>query len=140
MVAIGDDDSIDGGDIKEHLKDYLGSGSFATLGTLSDAAKPGILVESLGTIGLPLSERDASELCQRCYEAPLGKGTQSFVDRTVGKTWKLSPAHFRLRNPAWQSTLHDVTGKVAEELGLLERAEIICAETQDAPERAWGVL
>lgn len=60
MVAIGDDDSIDGGDIKEHLKDYLaviGSGSFATLGSLSDAANPGIPVEGLGTIGLPLSEK-----------------------------------------------------------------------------------
>jgi hypothetical protein len=89
MVAIEDGYNIDGGDVKEHLKGYLaiiGSGSFATSRTLPDAANPGILVEGLGTIGLPLSERDASELCQRCHEARFGKGTETFVDRIVRKT------------------------------------------------------
>ena len=63
MAAHTDDDELDAVHIKENLKDYLeviSNGSFATSRTLSNAANPGIFVEGLGKIGLPLSEIDAS--------------------------------------------------------------------------------
>ena len=131
MAAHTDDDELDAVHIKENLKDYLeviSNGSFATSGTLSNAANPGIFFEVLGKIGLPLSEIDASEICRINHEFPLGKGTKTFVDTTVRKTWELNPSQFQLRNPSWQSTLQDAVGKVAKELGVLEGAESIQAE------------
>ena len=52
---------------------------------LSNAANPGVLVEGLGKIGLPRSERDALELCRISHEAPFGKVTETFVDKMLGR-------------------------------------------------------
>ena len=50
------------------------------------------------------------------------------MDETVRKTWKLNPSQFELRNPAWPMTLHEVVGKVAQELGVVDGASSIRAE------------
>ena len=112
-------------DIKEDLCDCLqviDSGSFATSGPVTNARNPGLFVQGIGKIGLPLSDRDAGDLSRASHEAPFGKGSETFVDPTVRKTWELSPGQFELRNPAWPSTLQEVVEKVAEELGVVNGA------------------
>ena len=123
--------AIDSLDIKEDLCNYLqviGSGKFATSGPLANASNPGLFVKGIGKVGLPLSERDAADIGRASHEAPFGKGSETFVDATVRKTWELNPNQFELRNPAWLSTLHEVVGKVAQELGVVDGASSIRAE------------
>ncbi len=118
-------------DIKEDLCNYLqviDSGKFATSGPLANASNPGLFVNGIGKVGLPLSERDAAGIGRVSHEAPFGKGSETFVDATVRKTWELNPKQFELRNPAWRSTLHEVIGKVAQELGVVAGASSVRAE------------
>ena len=117
----------------EDLYNYLclidrDSGNFATSGPLTNASSPGLFVHGIGKIGLPLSDRDAVALSRVSHEAPFGKGSETFVDSTVRKTWELNPDQFELRNPAWQSTLNIVIDKVAEDLGVVDGASSIRAE------------
>ena len=44
---------------------------------------PGLEVEGLGTVGLPLSKGQARALIRKCRQAPYGKGTQTLVDTNV---------------------------------------------------------
>ena len=73
-------------DIKDNLSEYLefiGSGTFATSGSLPNAANPGLRIEGVGNVGLPLSDRDAIDIARVCHEAPFGKGSETRVDRAV---------------------------------------------------------
>ena len=70
-------------DIKEDLCNYLqviDSGNFAASGPVTNARNPGLFVQGIGKIGLPLSDRDAADLCRVGHEAPFGKGSETFVD------------------------------------------------------------
>ena len=118
-------------DVKDHLRNYLeviDKGSFATSGALRGAANPGIFVEGIGKIGLPLSERDAKDLCRKSHEAAFGKGSETYVDSTVRKTWELNPSQFEIRNPAWKETVDNAIGHVAEQLGVIDASKGIRAE------------
>jgi hypothetical protein len=78
-------------------------------------------VAGLGTIGLPLSAGQAKELTAVCEQAPYGKGTETLVDTSVRKVWRLTPDRFALTNPDWIGFLLEVLGKVQEGLGLEEQ-------------------
>ena len=87
--------------IKENLCDcheVVGKGTFAASGALFYAANPGLLIEGIGKIGLPLSDRGAEGICRICHEAPSGKGSETLVDLTGRKSWELNLNQFNLRN------------------------------------------
>ena len=118
-------------DIKEDLCKYLqviDSGKFATHGPVTTACNPGLFVEGIGKVGLPLSDRDAADLSRISHQAPFGRGSETFVDLNVRKTWELNPNQFKLRNPAWPSTLQSVVAKVAQDLGVVDGASSVRAE------------
>lgn len=121
-------------DIKKDLCNYLqviDSGKFATSGPAANANNPGLWVEGVGKVGLPLSERDAAGVIGVCHEAPLGKRGQGKPDSNVwhaSQTWELEPSQFKLRNPAWSSTLNQIVGKVAQDLGVIDGAASIRPE------------
>ncbi len=52
---------------------------------------PGLEVDGLGAIRLPLGESQARELIGRCSQAPYGKGTETLVDTNVRRVWELDP-------------------------------------------------
>ena len=75
--------------LHRRLLDYnsvIGAGKIATSGTLSDAANPGLCIEGLGKVGLPLSERDAAAFSELCHDAAFVKGSETLVDTSVRKT------------------------------------------------------
>lgn len=118
-------------DVKDDLCAYLqviDKGTFATSGLLPNASNPGLFVHGIGKIGLPLPERDATEIARVSHEAPFGKGSKTFVDPTVRRTWELNPSQFELQNPAWTSTLHEAVNRIAEELGVMNATSSIRAE------------
>ncbi|KAL8790514.1 MAG: hypothetical protein Q9195_006345 [Heterodermia aff. obscurata] len=103
-------------------------GDFAKAGTLSSAVNPGLSVRDLGTIGLPLSEREAVELGKACHQAPFGKGSETIVDTMVRNTWELNADQFELQNPTWQTTLDEALEQVAGALDVVGGRNNIRAE------------
>ena len=92
--------------------------SFATFAACPLAANPGIVIEKTGSVGLPLSDRDAKAIIEVSHRAPFGRGSETVVDTDVRKTWELNADQFQLVNPAWQETLGNITERVQVELGL----------------------
>ncbi len=92
-------------------------GSFCVHGSVP-AILPGLEVKGLGPIGLPVTPKQSEELKEQCEQAPYGKGTQTLVDTSVRRVWRLAPARFALTNPDWEKFVKDVVGRVQEELGL----------------------
>ncbi len=78
---------------------------------------PGIEVDGLGDLKLPLKPAMAKKLIAHCRVAPYGKGTQTLVDRKVRNTLELDPKKFRL-SQEWSSAIADATQLAARQLGL----------------------
>lgn len=107
--------------------DSIGHGSFAASGSLPDV-NPGLYVEGLGKIGLPLSERDSVALAHVCHEAPFGKGSETFVDTTVRKTWQIDPDKIQFRNSKWPHQVNHAVSKITEGLGIIGGTGTVRAE------------
>ena len=92
-------------------------GAFCTSGNVA-VVLPGLEVDKLGPIGLPLMVKQAEELKRHCEQAPYGKGEETLVDSKVRRVWRLTPEHFSLTNPAWKTVLNDTVAIARSELGL----------------------
>ncbi len=79
---------------------------------------PGLEVDRLGTIGLPLVKSQARKLIKACRQAPYGKGTETVVDTDVRRVWELDPAQFRLTNPKWDKCVASIVADVQKAFGL----------------------
>ncbi len=79
---------------------------------------PGMEVDGIGPIGLPLGNAQAKELIQQCQQAPYGKGTKTLVDIGVRRVWELDPAKFQLTNPQWDAFIDSIVKEIRSELGL----------------------
>ncbi len=84
-------------------------------------AMPGLDVEGVGTLRLPLAETQARALIKRCLQAPYGKGTQTLVDTDVRRVWEMDPKNFKLTNPKWEQLIESILHEVQQRLGLEER-------------------
>ena len=82
---------------------------------------PGLEVESVGSIRLPLGKTRVRKLIKQCSQAPYGKGTETFVDTDVRRVWELDPAKFQLTNPQWDELVSSLTSEVQAALGLENR-------------------
>jgi hypothetical protein len=78
---------------------------------------PGLEVEGLGHIPVPLGRGAAKKLIATCQLAPYGKGEQTLVNTQVRKTFELDPRKFVLSDE-WSSAIEQVTRGVAASLGL----------------------
>lgn len=84
---------------------------------------PGLEVNGLGAVALPLKRGMAKRLIGQGQVAPYGKGTETLVDTAVRKTFELAPKQFCL-GPEWTAAVARVTRLAAEQLGLpAERVE-----------------
>ena len=99
-------------------KDPSREGSFAFGETMHSAPNPGLNIDSLGMIGLPLSPRDVESIKSIASKAPFGHGEQSIVDPTVRDTWEIDPSRFSLRNSNWASFQNDIVNTVWKGLGV----------------------
>ncbi|KAI9744730.1 MAG: hypothetical protein M1818_001655 [Claussenomyces sp. TS43310] len=109
-------------EVKEQLEACLSNvqrlGSFAVSGSPRQCANPGVFVNGVGSIGLPLSDRDARALVEASHEAPFGKGSETIVDVNVRKTWELNADAFELQNPAWPAELATMLQDVLQRMGI----------------------
>ena len=101
-----EEEALDFVDIKEHLCDALdqvnehSGGTFATSGNLSTAVNPGLSVNGLGGIGLPLSEHDAHRMIALCQKLLPDLAEDTIYYNSTRKHWTLPVSQFTLRNPA----------------------------------------
>ena len=82
---------------------------------------PGLEVDGLGAVRLPLGKTQARKLIRLCRQAPYGKGTETLVDTDVRRVWELDPEQFRLANPRWRDLVESIVSEAQQELGLENR-------------------
>ncbi|KAJ4364668.1 hypothetical protein N0V83_009265 [Neocucurbitaria cava] len=104
--------------LQECLDDVHYQGTFSACQKLSVYPNPGLQVKEVGTIGLPLSARDAQAVASVCKQSPFGKGDETVIDETVRKTWELDTTEFVCRNPAWMTYLNTLTQQAIQDLGV----------------------
>ena len=92
--------------------------SFAYASEVTTAPNPGLKVEGIGAIGLPLSDRDAKELISKCRQSPFGKGGDTVVETELRNSFELNPSQFTLSNPAWHVCINALLDIVYRELAL----------------------
>ena len=79
---------------------------------------PGLEVDGLGAVRLPLGESQARKLIKQCSQAPYGKGTETLVDTNVRRVWELDPGRFKLTNRKWDELVSTITDETRVALGL----------------------
>lgn len=82
---------------------------------------PGLTVDGVGEIALPIAKDDARRLIEQSSQAPYGRGEETIVDTDVRRVWQLEPHQFRLENPKWQSFIRDVVASVKAEFGIRQK-------------------
>lgn len=104
------------------------AGSFATCGSFESFVLPGIVIDEVGAIQLPLSSRDAQALIRESRRAPFGKGSQTLVDEAVRKTWEIDGSKVSFSNHSWHGWLEGVVSAAAKELGVAGDPKNVRAE------------
>jgi hypothetical protein len=79
---------------------------------------PGLHINGLGTVGLPLSVRDAQAIAFICKKSPFGRGDQTLIDECVRKTWELDASEVQLLNPEWITFLDQILVESVSALGV----------------------
>jgi hypothetical protein len=109
-------------DLKSALLDRIakvhGAGLFATSKSFERFPLPGIIVDQVREMSIPLTPDHASSLIQQSPHAPFGKGDQTVVDEEVRKTWEIDGKNVSFSNKLWHGWLKDVVSEVARELGV----------------------
>lgn len=93
------------------------SSRFCTAGGLP-AVLPGLEVEGIGNMGVPVSAADARRLIKLASQAPYGRGDETIVDTNVRRVWQVEPRQFALRNTAWGDFVDGVVAAVRKEFGI----------------------
>ncbi|KAJ8455552.1 hypothetical protein ONZ51_g12411 [Trametes cubensis] len=107
------------GDLADILSgDLEFAGTFSFSKTYPAAPNPALAVGDIGTIGLPLSTRDAAAIKAHAEQAPFGKADRTIVDKSVRDTWEIDAKEVRFDNPAWTTFLDNVIREVCEVLGV----------------------
>ncbi|UIZ21715.1 hypothetical protein KXD40_000244 [Peronospora effusa] len=78
---------------------------------------PGLFVDSLGTISLPLVEEQVKKLIAKCEKSPYGHNMETKIDESVRKSWQLQPDQVEIKNPSWEKGLDKLTEIIANRLG-----------------------
>ncbi len=106
---------------KKELLDALntieGSGSFAVSG-VRQFIHPGLTVEGVGEIALPLSPGQAQDLIRHAHRAPFGKGSQTITDTSVRSAWEVDADRLSFLNEDWNAVILAILDTVKEGLGI----------------------
>ncbi|KAF3009974.1 hypothetical protein E8E13_011285 [Curvularia kusanoi] len=105
-------------ELRDCLDDVAHEGSYSAFKRYESFPNPGIFVENLGVVGLPLSDRDAKAIAALCKRSPFGRGDETVVDESVRKTWELEASQIEFRNPAWAAFEQTLVRQATTDLGV----------------------
>ena len=97
-------------------------GAFFVAGTEQILA-PGLTVEGVGPIALPLLPAQAERLIATAERAPYGRGEDTVTDISVRRTWQIDASRVRIKGKHWLQTIRAIVTRVAEGLGVAEPVE-----------------
>ena len=83
------------------------AGDFATQGVEKKHPAPGLWVNGVGCIAIPLLATQATQLKGVCEQAPFGRGEHTLVDKTIRNALQLSPDQFQLKNAGRRGSWND---------------------------------
>ncbi|KAL8778295.1 MAG: hypothetical protein Q9213_007482 [Squamulea squamosa] len=108
--------------IKSQLRQCLSNmkyvGNFASYQTSQVHADPGLHVNGIGNISLPLRGSDAASIFEAAQHTLHARDHESAVEILTRGAQRLAPNSFQLRNPAWQQYVQDVVTVLGKDLGL----------------------
>ncbi|KAE9035916.1 hypothetical protein PR003_g9773 [Phytophthora rubi] len=78
---------------------------------------PGLFVEGLGDVSVPLCPEQADKLIAICDKSPFGRKLDTMMDENVRKSWQLAPDQVDVKSPLWSSGLDKLSETVADRLG-----------------------
>jgi hypothetical protein len=81
-------------------------------------------VRGVGPIALPVSVRQAKELCLMGRPARFGKGEQTLLDAKVRDTWEIPKSRVKIDKRPWGATLRPVLDRLRADLGLPAGCEL----------------
>ena len=81
-------------------------------------AIPGLHVEGVGDIPLPICDAQVKMLSSVAEQAPHGKGMETIVDTALRNTLQVDPSKVTMKNPTWKASLDKVVQWAAEALGV----------------------
>jgi hypothetical protein len=106
-------------EVLESLDDLQTPGSICTGGVASKLpVLPGLTVEGVGVVHVPITETTASALKAVAQQAPYGKGTETIVDRAVRDTWQINADQVSFQNSEWNENLENLVCAAADGLGV----------------------
>lgn len=104
-------------DLATALSNVERPGDFCTSGVV-DIHPPGLEVEGVGPVALPLLPVQAEALVAVADQAPFGRGDQTILDPTVRRTWQIDSGRVRLTSRHWPGILDGIVARVADGLGV----------------------
>jgi predicted 2-oxoglutarate/Fe(II)-dependent dioxygenase YbiX len=104
-------------ELAKALKTIDRPASFSVGGTQQTLA-PGLSVQGVGPVALPLIPAQAQQLIAVAQQAPYGRGSETIVDTSVRRTWQISPTELQLTGKQWPKTLEAIVTRVANGLGI----------------------
>ena len=97
-------------------------GDFYTAGA-TEVFAPGLEVEGVGVIALPLVPHQAAELIAMAQRAPFGRGEETLVDTEVRRVWQIAPDKVHIHGRNWARSLEAIVAGAAEGLGVAGTVE-----------------
>ena len=68
---------------------------------------PGLDVDGVGRVPLPLTEQTAKQILSIGDQAPCGRGTETIMDITVRDTIQIDASNIRFMNPKWAPAIQE---------------------------------
>jgi predicted 2-oxoglutarate/Fe(II)-dependent dioxygenase YbiX len=97
-------------------------GTFFVTGSEQTLA-PGLEVEGIGPVGLPLPAVQAEQLIAVAERAPYGRGEETVIDTAVRRSWQIGADRVRITGRHWPATLRTIVTRVTEGLGVTDPIE-----------------
>ncbi|MFW8565157.1 2OG-Fe(II) oxygenase [Orrella sp. 11846] len=88
------------------------------------ACDPGILVNGLGPIELPITPHTAHRLCAIAQPAKYGLGEDTVLDLNVRDTWEISASEVSFTNQKWHQVLTKALQKIHTDLCMPDHGKL----------------
>ncbi|WP_432976517.1 2OG-Fe(II) oxygenase [Dactylosporangium sp. CA-233914] len=112
---------------RDRFATLLGGAAAAGSFSARRTARPDDLrleVDGVGPIDLPVSVRQAKQLCLIGRPARFGKGEQTLLDAKVRDTWEVPKSRIKIDKRQWNTTLRPVLDRLRVDLGLPEGCKL----------------
>ncbi|MEA2738349.1 MAG: hypothetical protein QOH05_1656 [Acetobacteraceae bacterium] len=81
---------------------------------------PGLSVDGVGPVALPLLPIQAEQLIAAAERAPYGRGEETVTDTSVRRTWQIGADRVHIAGKHWPETVSKIVSRVAERLGIAD--------------------